>query len=288
MTRVLFVIRELFRNIVRYPIAALSSFLSLTLILLLFDLFWVASGTSQRFYSDLLSDLQMEVFVSEEIPDSLLSSLETRIIGTPGVKTVQFITRDSARIRLEGMVGSDLLAGYEDQNPLPRSFVLTFWPENLNLADMNRIENDLGGFPELDLIYYSRTWLEKAESTRELIWSYGAVLGLLILVTALVTTANSFRLMAGMRASGFRQMQLQGAGSIFVALPLLLEALLLGGIAAGAGWLLIKYSYQKVDFSRFTIILPPDDQIVYFCLAVAFLAFISGFLGLRRQLRWRR
>ena len=128
MTRISFILKELIRNLIRHPGTAFASFLSLTLILLLFDLFWLASGTSREFYRDLLSDLEMEVFVSEETPDSLITSLESKIISTEGVKIVQFISRDSARVRLEKLVGGDLLAGYEETNPLPRSFTLTIWP----------------------------------------------------------------------------------------------------------------------------------------------------------------
>ncbi|MDF1545335.1 MAG: permease-like cell division protein FtsX [bacterium] len=287
MTRVGFIIRELVNNLIRHPGTAFASFLSLTLILLLFDLFWVASGTSREFYRELLSDLEMEVFVAEETPDSLLSSLESRIIGTAGVKTVTFVSRDSARVRLQAMVGGDLLAGYDETNPLPRSFSLTFWPEQLNLADMDRIENELSGFLEVDRIYYSRRWLEKAETTRELIWQFGALLGLLILITGLVTTANNIRLMAGSRAVGFRQMQLLGAGSLFIALPLLIESFLLGGGAAAAGWALLKYGSGQVAFTQFTLIFPPNEQILWFCLALACLAVLSGYLGLRNQLKWR-
>ena len=73
MTRIFFVLKELGRNFIRHPLTAVSSLLSMTLLILLFDLFWVMVGTSERFYTNLLSELRMDVFISEELPDTAVA-----------------------------------------------------------------------------------------------------------------------------------------------------------------------------------------------------------------------
>ncbi len=285
MIRIIHVVRELGRNLCRNPGTALASLLSLTLLFLLFDIFWVAAGTSHRFYRDLLSELRVEVFLNEEVPDSIATNLADRFTGIEGVLEAEYVSREQARQRLADLVGSDLLIGYEEDNPLPRSFVLTVDDDCLNSTQLDRIESEIRAGGGVADVYYSRGWLEKAEETRSVILQIGLALGILILATALVSSANNIRLMTRARAVGFRQMFLQGAGRFFVAFPFLIESFLLGGLSALLGWLIIWYGRTRVQFSQLEIVFPTRDEIALFCLITALLGAISGLLGLRRMLR---
>jgi cell division protein FtsX len=110
MTRISHLLREIARNLYRNPGTAFSSFLSLTLLFLLFDLFWVAAGTSDVFYRDLLSDIRMEVFLNEEVTDSLVPDMEFRVAQVQGVQAIERVTKEQAREELSRLVGTDLLA----------------------------------------------------------------------------------------------------------------------------------------------------------------------------------
>ena len=80
-------------------------------------------------------------------------------------------------------------------------------------------------------------------------------------------------------------MRLLGAGKLFLALPFLIEGLLIGGLSAGAGWLLIFYGKQRIVFTQFDIVIPTVEEISIFCGAAALLGIISGYLGIRKLLR---
>ena len=67
MTRLSHVLSELGRNLFRHPGTAVASVLSLMLLFLLFDFFWIATMTSDRCYRDLLSELRMELFLPEAV-----------------------------------------------------------------------------------------------------------------------------------------------------------------------------------------------------------------------------
>ena len=143
MTRIDYILKELLRNLYRNPGTAIASILSLALLFLLFDLFWIAAGTSEKFYSTLLSDLQMHVYVEESVSDKDIASLTKGITEISGVQGVQYINRDMARKELAGLVGMDLLVGYDEVNPLPRSFIITFAPTHLQSAAIETIETSL-------------------------------------------------------------------------------------------------------------------------------------------------
>ncbi len=285
MTRTLYVLKELFRNIFKNPGTSFSAILSISLLLLLFDLFWIAAGTSDRFYGDLLSGINMEVYLSEDVSDTTTAELETDIQAVPGVATLTYISKAQAREDLNNLVGVDLLVGYDSLNPLPRSFVLTFAPEYLNTKALASISQQMTAFPGVSQVSYSRVWLEKAESTKGIIRNVGLMLGALILITVLVSSANNMRLTARTRTAGFHQMRLLGAGTWFLVAPFLLEGLIIGGISAGIGWLIIFYWKDKVDFTQVSIIFPDLRQILLYCGLAALLGLVSGFLGIRKLLR---
>ncbi len=285
MNRIGHVFKELFRNLYKNPGTSLSAILSMILLFLLFDIFWIAADTSDKFYENYLSDLKMEVFISEEYPDSSLGVIKDEIKKIDGVSSMTFISKETARKELTDLVGVDLLVGYDSSNPLPQSLILTFRPDVLNSADLSEIENRIMSQQGVSNVYYSKNWLAKAESTKNIIADIGLLLGGLILLTVLVSSANNMRLTAKTRASGFYQMRLLGAGKLLLAMPFIIEGVLLGALSAGIGWGMIYYWKDKIQFANFEIIFPTLEEIGFYCLAAGLLGLISGYVGIRRQLR---
>ncbi|MBD3402236.1 hypothetical protein GF420_05025 [candidate division GN15 bacterium] len=281
----LYILRELGRNIYRNPGTALGSVLSLTLLFLLFNLFWVAAGTSEAFYRELLAELRMEVFLDEGMPDSTATQLPREFYAIDGVLTAEFVDKDQARKRLTDLLGMDLLIGYDTINPLPRSYVLTMENDVLNTSDMQSIEERMYTIPGVIDVAYSRQFLEKAESTRDLILQVGLFLGAIILATAVISSSNNIRLMTKARAIGFRQMRLLGAGKLFVGLPFIIEGFLIAALSALLSWAIVWYGHSRVVFTQFSVVLPTGDDILLFCLAAGAVGCISGFLGIRKALQ---
>lgn len=283
MTKLFFILGELLRSVYRNPGTALASILSLSLLFLLFNLFWSTAVTSEKFYSNLLSNLQMHVYVSESLSDNDLHELTENITAIAGISEAQFITREMARKELAGLVGTDLLVGYEHINPLPRSYIINFSESHLNGPAISEIEAALLKISGVSKVDYSRLWLEKAESTRGVILNLGMILGGFILFTTLISSANNIRLMTRTRAGGIWQMRLLGAGRIFIAMPFLLEGFLIGFLSAVFSWAVILYGQNRISFTQFELILPTINEMVLFCMAAGVLGVLSGFLGLRKM-----
>lgn len=285
MIRIQHILKEFLRSVYRNPGTTLSAFLSMALLFLLFDLFWVAAGTSDKFYADLISDLQMEVFISESAPDSELGQIQQQLSLLGGVTAVDFISKARAREELTALVGMDLLVGYDTLNPLPRSYIISFAPEYLTIGALGAIEQKVAAIDGVSHVYYSKNWLEKAEKTKGIIWFVGMILGAVIFLAVLVSSANNMRLMTRARAVGFQQMRLQGAGGLFLTLPFMIEGLVIAGVSAMAGWLVVFYFKDKIDFTQIEIIFPSTNEILLFCALAGLLGGISAFLGIRRMLR---
>jgi len=277
--------RELLRNLFGHPGAAFSSFMSLTLLFLLFDLFWIAAGTSDRFYTQMLSEMEMELFIEAPSSDSTQLDLQPKLQEVDGVKSVTFISTDQARRRLADLIGADLLVGYDSTNPLPASYILTFEDDALTTKAMTEVETQVLQMEGVELAFYGQRWLAKAEETRAITLSLGMILGGLILMAALIGSANNIRLMTQTRAIGFRQMQILGAGRMFLAAPFLLEGLVISSLSGLAGWAAVLYVHSRVSFARFELVLPPLEEMAMFVGVVSFVGLVSGYLGIRKMLR---
>lgn len=278
-------VKETWLGLFRQFATTAGSFLALLLLFLLFDLFWVGAQTSERFYGELVSELQMDVYLSESLSDSMIVGLQEDVIIIDGVTSLAFISKEIAREQLNQQIGIDLLIGFDTLNPLPRSFVLDFEEDYLNLDDIAHIEDKLALLPGVTDISYSWRWLEKMEMIKTITIQIGLLLGSLIILTVLLSSTNSIRLMARSRAVGFRQMLLLGTGRSFIALPFLAEGFLIAGLAALAGWGAILYSAERVAFSQFVLVLPTIEEIGYYCLICALLGLLSGWLGIRTEMK---
>ncbi|MDZ4723703.1 MAG: permease-like cell division protein FtsX [candidate division Zixibacteria bacterium] len=278
--------KELGRTISRSPLTAIVSLLSLALLLLLFDLFWVTARTSHKAYDSLITTLKMEIYLSEEVPDSTIDQMHQSLVDMQAVRLVEYFSKDRARMELTELAGVDLLVGYDTLNPLPRSFLLSLEPDHVTSNALTGLEEQLRMTAQYTEIIYDNEWLKEAESSKSYILKVGLVLGSLILLTALFNTANSIRLMARARATGIHQMLLLGASRTFVSLPFILEGLLLSGLSAILSWLAVLYAKKHVSLPQIEIILPSFQEIALFCLAVALLGAVSGFLGVRKLLRY--
>jgi len=285
MSRLGHIVSEQGRNLSRHLATSLGSLLSLTLLFLLFDLFWIAAVTSDKFYSDLISEIRLEAIVDEAYPDSTLAALEMSLGNVAGVAATQSISREAAREELARLVGIDLLVGYDTINPLPRSFVIQVDSAYLTAGACAVMEEEMLTIVGISDVHYSRRWLDKAESARSLVLQVGMVLGVLIVLTALISSANSIRLMTEVRAVGLSQMRLLGAGRLFLALPYLLESLLISIMAAIIGWAVILYFHDEISFTYFQLVLPQLSDVALFVCVCGLLGWISGYVGIRKLLK---
>jgi cell division transport system permease protein len=285
MSRLAHIFKEFGRNTYRFPFTVLGSLLSLGLLFLLFDLYWIGAGTFDKTYARLLSDLEMEVFIAEEVAEAQIPEVQAAVAEVRGVASIRYISKQDAREIMHASLGVDLLTGYDSLNPLPRSFIVAFETPYLTSDQMVEISAQIKGMPMVTDLYYNEDWLEKTEGTRSIIMRVGMALGILILVTAVISTMNSIRLTSRMRSEGLAQMRLLGAGRLFLAAPLLIEGFVIGALSAAIGWGVLMYGSSRVTFTQFELVFPHLREIALFCGAAGLLGLVSGYIGVRKLLK---
>jgi cell division transport system permease protein len=271
------------RHMIRRPMASIGSILSMLLLLLLFDLVWVAALSTGEYYRRVISNIDIEVFLQESLPDSSVSPIREAILQMDGVGEVTHISRDNARLRLYDLMGTDLLEGFEE-NPLPRSLIINFKENYLNGDRLETFRAELMRLSGVSEIYYAKNWLEKGEYGITMAGRVAAILGLMIFTAVLLNLIHATRLSVRVHEIELRQLNLMGAGRWFLSVPYLIEGMINIMIAAIAGWLILYYGSQNLTFQDVSLIFPTFEELVYFFLAVIFLGFVGGLIGSRRSL----
>jgi len=283
MSRFGYVIRKFFGNLLNRPLAALGSILSLFLLFLLFNLIWISSLTVHNYYNAIISDIEVELFLEDSIPDSTVIIIHDALKSLNGVDSIVYVSRENARQKLNDLMGVDLVEGF-DQNPLPRSLILSFKPDYLNSENLNQLNNDLNRMAGVTDIFYPSGWLARAEYTKGIVMDLLILLGVVIAVAVILNTVQFIVLSARTRHEELIQLQLLGGGPTFLALPYILEGIFYALIASVAGWLLIYYTHDLFTFKNIVVVIPGLTEQVYFCLAASMIGLIGGYIGIRREI----
>lgn len=288
MTGFWFVLREVWKGFRRSPVTSFGLLVSVSLVLMLLQLFWVVAIGLEVRYRELLGSVEIELFVSDSLHDSTVVTIEDSLKAIPLVASTRYVSREQARTELSRLAGRDLLADYDSLNPLPRSFVVTLEPDCYENGQFPSLIERLAAVNRSGDVVYSRQWLADAEETRRELVRVGTVLGLICLCAAALNLINGIRLLARTRAVGTAQLLLQGAGRLFVAMPYILEGIAITLLATGVSWGMVWYVVEHVRVPRVTLLLPPLTELAAFCLIAVLLGGISGFVGVRRSLSYSR
>ena len=275
-------LRQVSRHMRREKRLSLGSFLVLAIVLVLIDIFWIASINLNSHYEKLLQSVRMELFLSETLPDSLLPVMEDALIEMEGIDSIAYISKSDAARILENDLGANILDGLE-LNPLPRSFVIQF-NRTFKLNELDGLSNRLLKLTGVEAVEYGRPWIEKVEHVGDSIRTAGYSFGVLILFVVLLTMANTNRLTARSKSQDLFQLRLLGAGPSYLLYPFLVEGFLSGLLAAALGWITIFYLADRITFSAFTMILPGLNDLVVYSFVAGFTGLIGAYLGIRRFL----
>lgn len=283
MSKFGYILSKFIGNIVDRLMAALGSILSLFLLFLLFNLVWITSITVNNYYDKIISDIDIEIFLDDSIPDSTITIIQETIGSLDGIESINYISRDAASRKLKDMMGVDLLEGFES-NPLPRSMIISFEPNYLNSDNLDMLNRNLQRMAGVTDIYYPSRWLVKAEYTKLIVSEILILLGVVIAVAVILNIIHFIVLSARTRTEELVQLQLLGAAPGFLVLPYIFEGIFYALAASFAGWVVILYGVDMFSFRNVVIVLPPSIERFYFCLAGSLIGLIGGYLGIRREL----
>jgi cell division transport system permease protein len=319
MGRLFFFMGEGMRALRRSAAPSLAAIVTVCLTVLMLGVLIPVLQTANDKTNDVRDQVGLRVFLSDvdasgqplpggtvgqQAPANQVDELKAKLAAIPHVQSVQFVSKDQAKVilsqRLKDENREDITAQLPgSRNPLPASFDVT--PDDLaNLGSVKAAITPPGPngqpapiSPLINDIGDSRDDAAKINgATTAIRWVLGVVTGLL-LIASLLLVGNTIRLSIYARRREVEVMRLVGATNWFIRWPFMVEGLVCGllGAAVAIGFLFLGKQLIVDPLSDNIKLIDSGATIpfaslalILLCVAMALSAMGSG-LTLRRFLR---
>ncbi len=233
MNSLLFTIREGVLNLRRSPLLAVSSVAVMGLSLFVLGIFLLITVNLRSAIIAVQEQVEIVVFVQEAVRDAELQSLDRFLREHPGVRDVQYLSRDDAlaEFRRELREREYLLEALET-NPLPDTFKVALfddWKATDRIALMAEQIEEMAG---VDEVKYGREWVGRLNRVIVGLVLVDLFLGVVVALSSLVVVANTVKLTLIARRDLIELMKMVGATIGVVRRPFVIEGLIQGGLAA--------------------------------------------------------
>lgn len=285
-SQVKYLARESFGIFRRMKGMGVVSTLIMSVALLMLALFTLVTVNLHGLAQSFRSEIEIDVFVKDGVPDDASVALRDRLAKLEGVQAVQFVSKADALEEFRAQLGqdSDLLDVLEE-NPLPASMRLQLAESAQQSERLSLLANYIRELPEVDEVRYGDLWVSRLEHYIQVFTFVDVLIGAVVLLSAMFVISNTVRLTVMARARTIEVMRLVGATNWFIRMPFVIEGAVqgavAGGLAMGVLWVVHHYAAQHVRPLAFY--RPAEIAgFVALCMVVCIFGSLSS---LRRFLR---
>ncbi|MEG6584957.1 permease-like cell division protein FtsX [Dendrosporobacter sp. 1207_IL3150] len=237
-------IREAIVSLRSNGLMSFASISTVALSLLILGIFLILVLNLNNMASALESQVQITVYLKDDLSDHQMREVGTRITKLEGVNQVMFISKDEAMERFKGRLGEQqtLLTALGDTNPLPNAFeVKVDKPEKVKLtaqaiSEFNGVEN----------AKFGQEVIEQLFKITKMVRIFGVVLIVFLALAALFIISNTIRLTVFARRKEIGIMKYVGATDWFIRWPFLIEGMILGFGGALIAVFVLSRTYSAI------------------------------------------
>ena len=276
-----------FRNIFRNAWLSTAATVIMVVTLLVVTFFGFSAIFVNNQLAEVKSKIDLSLFISDEASADSIKALQAKLIASPEVKSVEYVSKEDALARLAASSadGKKLAeSAKEIGNPLPASF-------EVKVKDLDNIKQVNEGLKKLDTEkVISESSLDKRDQNRQGIVEniikissgvarVGAVLSFLFLGIALLVIFNTIRMAIFTRREEIEIMRLVGATNWFIRGPFIVEGSLYG-VFGGSVALLLLIPISRAIGPFITQRLNAGAALEYFSGHLPFVALAIYALGI--------
>ncbi len=262
-----------------------ASITSVIAALLVIAIFFIIVLNVDYAASKLESQIEMMVYLQDNLSETIVSSMASEIKTIDGVKEVQFISKDQALKDLNQKWGDNayMLEGLEGDNPLPDSFKVTLIdPYKANMVSMS-----ISSISNIERVVYGKDELEKLLNITYILRVASlAIIAVLVFISIFIIS-NTIKLTVYARRKEIGIMKYVGATDWFVRGPFIVEGMLLGIIGSFITTVLVGIVYYYIsNFMKNLMIgmltlnlMPFMDVMSSLALLLLVVGFVIGIIG---------
>ena len=291
ITDLSFFIRESWLGFLRSGIMSIVSVATVTISLIVFGMFMLILFNVNNLVDGLSSKLEIVLYLKNISTTNQIQTLQTNINKLSGVKSVEFISKQTAWEKFQqSFQGKASLEGILQHNPLPDSLIVKV----NNIQILSTIAKQLSAYTEIDDIRYGGELANRINKFTKAIkiagWGTISLLGL----ATLLIVVNTIRLTVLARQDEITIMKLVGATDHFIKWPFIIEGIIIGTIGATISMLILRIGYnfitphlkESLPFLPF-IYSPEKLNLIYLKVVIGgiFLGLFGGYISVSRSLK---
>lgn len=264
-----YILKESFRGFNNAKFSVAASVFTITLSLILFAVYLTLSINSNKLLKSIKDKVELEVFLDENISMDEINELKEKIRTIGGIKSITYVSKDSAAKIFEKDFGKDMLEILE-ANPLPASLKINVYEEYKSLAGINKIKSQIAGMPKVVDILFPEKNVEILDKNTSGFLFINLLLLILITVTSIFLVSNTIRLVISAKRKDIETLSLLGATKTFIKAPFIIEGFiqgLAGGlISVGILYLIFLYLTAATKYTDLQIEFLTYDYLLYLVL----------------------
>ncbi len=276
-----FYFREALLSFRRSALMTTAAILSITTILTVVGVFLLISINSSLFLINLESQLEIIVYLEDNISKAELNNLQSNITSIDGIKEVKFVSKEEAYQYLLKNLGEqkDILSAIE-KNPLPASFEIQVKDPKV----IEQIANQITEFKKVEEVDYGREIAEKLLNFTYVFRRAGMLVLALLVFASILIISNIIKITVYARRSEIEIMSLAGATSWFIKWPFIIEGFLQGFISAIFS-IIILYNFYIFAVNKVHQVIPflplvvDNMDLLPIGIAIVLLGSFVGILG---------
>jgi cell division transport system permease protein len=206
--------------------------LGVTIVLFFVGIFgWILLNAS-RYLDQLKEEVQVHVYLRNNIPQKDIDSLQNYIAAKPYAKSIEYVDKETAKKRWLAQGESDFEELLEE-NPLPASIDFYTRSNYVHKDSLSNIKNDLlQRSMVVQSVNYPASLVEKMGPIVQWLLLGLVVLAVVFSILSIVLIDNTIRLAMYSNRFIIKTMQMVGATRGFISKPMSLRAIANGAIAA--------------------------------------------------------
>jgi cell division transport system permease protein len=276
-----FYFREALLSFRRSTLMATAAILSTTTILIIVGVFLLISVNSNLFLKNIESQLEIIVYLEDNISTAELNNLKNNFTSIDGIKEIKFVSKEEAYQRLLKSLGEqkDILSAIE-VNPLPASFEIQAKDPKM----IKQIANQIAEFKKVEEVEYGQETAERLLSFTYIFRRAGMLILALLVFASILIISSIIKITVYARRNEIEIMSLAGATSWFIKWPFIIEGFLQGFISAILS-IIILYNLYFFAINKVHQVIPflplvvDNMDLLPIGIAIVLLGSFVGILG---------
>jgi len=239
-----FSLREAILGMRRSGLLVVAAVVVMSLSFLMLGLFLLLTVNLRHAVHLAQQRVEISAYLEEGVAPDAAEALGDSLRALPGVKGVEWVSKEQALERFGEELGSDaVLLDALEANPLPAAYQIAIYDDYKTAARVAALSERvlaLGGVEDVDS---GLNWVAQLNRAITVVAILDLIFGLIVVFATVVSVGSTIKLALLARRETVRILRLVGATGWFIRSPFLIEGALEGVVAAGLAALALWASY---------------------------------------------